>query len=286
MLANGDGPLVNGPLRGGAPVRAFLLGGRRRGGDRLAQAHGVSHKCRIPVGGVPMLERVLTTLEASPWVGETWLCIDDPAVEGLEAVARGRRRGWLRIVAPEEGPSASVARMWRELPQPGPVLVTTADHPLLEPLHLEHFLEHGLSGGADVLAGIVHAEIVRARYPQARRTFLKLGATRLTGANLFLLRTPRAARAVEFWREMESARKRPWRLAGRLGAGSVALYALGRLDLQAALARISARVGARAGTVSLPFAECALDVDHAEHLALVDGILRDRALRAAADPPR
>ena len=266
-------------------MRAFLLGGRRRGGDRLARAHGVSHKCRIPVGGVPMLERVLTTLEASPSVGETWLCIDDPAVERLDAVARGRRCGWLRIVAPERGPSASVARMWQELPQPGPVLVTTADHPLLEPRHLEHFLGLGLAGEADVVAGIVHAEVVRARYPQAQRTFLKLGATQLTGANLFLLRTPRAARAVAFWREMETARKRPWRLAGRLGAGSMALYALGRLDLQSALARISARVGARAATVPLPFAECALDVDHPGHLALVEGILRERALRAAGGPP-
>ena len=42
----------------------------------------------------------------------------------------------------------------------------------------------------------------------------------------------------EFWQRMEADRKRPWRLASRIGPASLALYALGRLDLEGAMRQI------------------------------------------------
>ena len=54
-------------------------------------------------------------------------------------------------------------------------------------------------------------------------------------------------------------------------------YFTGRLTLEAALARISALAGARAGAVVLPVAEAAVDVDKPEDLVLVESILRQRA---------
>ncbi len=271
MLANPDESLVT-----GAPVRAFLLGGRRTGGDDLARSAGVSHKARIPVAGVPMAVRVVHALEGCAAIDQIWLCIDDPELAEHPEIRRALGRGRLRIVEPAESPSASVRALLDAMDAPQPVLVTTADHPLLDPTMLGHFLEAAAQRNADVVAGMVAETTLRARYPDVQRTFVSLRGERLTGANLFLLRTPRASRAVDFWQRMETDRKRPWRLASRIGAGSLALYALGRLDLESAMRRLSHKVGARAEVLTLPFAECALDVDRPEHLALAERILLER----------
>jgi len=270
MLANLDESIV-------MPTRAFLLGGRRGGADVLARAAGVSHKARIPVAGVPMAIRVLAALEACPGIDQTWLCIDDPELEAHDGVAAARDAGRLRIVPPAESPSASVGALFSQIEAPQPVLVTTADHPLLDAGMIEHFLSQALALDADVVAGVVLEATVQEHYPEAQRTFISFGDDRLTGANLFLLRTPAAARAVEFWQRMDAHRKKPWRLASQIGAGSLALYAMGQLDLAGALERLSRRIGARAAVLPLPQAEYALDVDRPEHLELVERILRERA---------
>lgn len=271
MVANPENPTPS-----DAGVVAFLLGGRRRGGDALAAAAGVSHKARIPVAGVPMGLRVIRTLSAARQIRETWLCIDDPELEAHEEVARAVAGGQLHIHAPADTPSTSVEKMLSRLDRPRPVLVTTADHPLLEPAMVDHFVERASERDADVVVGVVPEHTVRERYPDVRRTFVSLRNERITGANLFLLRTPRAARAVAFWREMDAHRKHPWRLAARIGAGSLARFAVGRLDLEAAVERISKRAGVRAEALRLPFPECALDVDRPEHLALAERVLRAR----------
>ncbi len=258
---------------------AFLLAGRRRGGDALAEAAGVSHKARIPVAGVAMGVRVLRALGASERVSETWLCIDDPELGHHDEVASARDRGELRIHPPAPSPSESVGSLLAQLPSPRPVLVTTADHPLLDAAMIDHFLADASGRDADVVVGVVPETTVRARYPDVRRTFVSLAGERITGANLFLLRTPRAAQAVAFWREMDAHRKQPWRLAARVGPAALARLALGRLDLDGAVARIARRAGVRAEAVRLPFPECALDVDLPEHLTLAEQILQRQQAR-------
>lgn len=223
-----------------------------------------------------MVVWVLRALRGSGRVRETWLCIDDPELTACDEIAEARARGELRIVLPEPDPSASVASMLRLQGEAEPVLVTTADHPLLEPAMIAHFVDGATRLDADVVAGVVTEATLRSRYPEVPRTFLGPRKGRVTGANLFLLRTPRAARAVAFWREMDLHRKQPWRLVSRIGVGSLARHALGRLELDEALARLSERIGARAALLALPFPECALDVDRPEHLRLVEEILSAR----------
>ena len=50
-----------------------------------------------------------------------------------------------------------------------------------------------------------------------RRTYLRLGGAELSGCNLFYLADARALRVLRFWQAAEQDRKRPWRIAWRLG---------------------------------------------------------------------
>ncbi len=61
-------------------LTALVLAGTRPGGDPLAQAAGVSHKALIPIGGVPMLQRVLVALAAVPAVARIVVVIDRAGV--------------------------------------------------------------------------------------------------------------------------------------------------------------------------------------------------------------
>jgi len=191
------------------------------------------------------------------------------------------REGRLALHEAEASPSASVlAALDRE--SGVPLLVTTADHALLTPDMVAHFEGAASESGADLAVGFVAASLLRRSYPQSTRTWLRLRGEAWSGANLFAFRTPRARAAADFWRRAERFRKRPWRLVAALGPGLLAGFALGRLDLDQALARASRRIGAEVVAVKMPVAEAAIDVDRESDLELASLILAAREARAAS----
>jgi hypothetical protein len=157
-----------------------------------------------------------------------------------------------------------------------PVLVTTADHALLTPEIVEHFAAATRDSDADAVLGVVARSVLRAAHPESPRTYVPLRGEAWSGTNLFAFLTPRARKAAEFWVRAERHRKRPWRMLGAVGPRALALFALRRLDLEAACAQLSRACGCRVRAVPLPFPEAAIDVDHAEDVALATRILRAR----------
>ena len=56
-----------------------------------------------------------------------------------------------------------------------------------------------------------------ARLPTSRRTWIKLKGGAYSGANLFLLASPKVAPAIALWRGVEQDRKKGWRLLLAMG---------------------------------------------------------------------
>lgn len=259
------------------PVRVLVLAGRRAGPDPVALAAGRSLKALVPADGVPMLARVVDAIRAGCDPDGMSICGDDPALlratSALETLAA---RGMLRAVPSEASPAASVRAFLEREPGGSPLLVTTADHALLTPQMVRHFLREGLARDAALVAAVVEAPVFRSRFPRARRTFIPLRDGALTGANLFLFRSPQALRAADFWRRIEGVRKRPWRVAAAFGPWALLRFLLGRLDRRDALARVSGAMGVDVDVVAMPFPECAVDVDTPGDLALVEEVLAQR----------
>jgi hypothetical protein len=107
-----------------------------------------------------------------------------------------------------------------------------------------------------------------AAAPEGKRTFLRFSDGAFSGCNLFYFATPAATGVVALWREVEAQRKKPVKLLARLGPLTAARYALGRLSLAAALAKLGALAGVTAAAVEMPFGEAAIDVDKPEDLVL------------------
>lgn len=249
------------------PLPALVLAGSRGPGDPMAVAAGVTHKALIPVDGVPMLERVVAALRATPEVSQIAVSIED------EALLRTLPGAAVTFVPAARGPSESVARAMERLGTP--LLVTTADHALLRPEWIAHFLS-AAPAEADVAAAVARAETIRAAAPDTKRTVLRFADRAVSGCNLFLLSTPRASRAVNFWRQVEAHRKRPLRLVRMLGPGALIRFALGRLTLRQALDRLGSLAGVRAAAVELPFGEAAVDVDKPADLELAERLAARR----------
>lgn len=263
---------------GDASLTALVLAGRRGPGEPVAAAAGLSHKALVPVAGVPMLLRVVRSLRASRSVGRIVISIDEPsALEGLVELSSPAGSSAVELHASLGSPSASVLDCFERLGPRVPLLLTTADHPLLTAEMIDYFCAAAEASHGDVAVAVVEAAVVRARFPDARRTFIPLRGEHVTGANLFVLRTPGASRAVAFWRRAERHRKQPWRLIAAFGVPTLVRFALRRLDLEAALERASAVMGARVEGVRMPFAECAIDVDRLADLALAEQILAERS---------
>ena len=218
-----------------------------------------------------MIVRVLNSLRAVRLVQNIVVSSDEASVLPVGAEA-----GDITLHASLSSPAASVLDYFETHGAQGPVLVTTADHALLTPVMVEYFCTAAQQVEADVVIGVVSASLFRTRYPESRRTFFPLVGESWGGTNLFLLRTPQAARAVRFWVRAGRFRKRPWRLVGMFGWGNLLRFLLRRLDRPTALVQASRVLRAGVGLVEMPFAEAAIDVDTPHDLATVEQILAKR----------
>lgn len=254
---------------------AILLAGQRPGVDPLAAHFGETWKALVKIGGEAMLSRTTGTLIACPSVERVLILAQDPA-----ALTAGADTAWIAgepkvgFLASEASISQSVSKASRSSGSRWPLLVTTADHPLLTPLMVEAFLFE--AAGADVAAGVVERQTLLASYPDSRRTWLRFRGGAYSGANLFALTSPRAEAALDLWAGIEQDRKKGWRIVGALGPGLLIGAATGMLTLNQAMRRASARLGIEAKAVVLPMAEAAIDVDKPDDHRLAERILAAR----------
>ena len=243
---------------------ALVLAGSRPGTiDPIAAAEGVSHKALIDVCGMPMLARVLHALRGAG-IENIAVSADAPEVlslaYALDAIP----------VPPGAGPSASVATGFAAMGPP--LLVTTADHALLRPQWIADFIAD-TPPQADVAVLLARRALVEAALPGTRRTWLRFADGAWSGCNLFLLNTAKADAAIETWKAVEAERKRPWKIAARLGVGTLGSYLAGRLTLEEAIARLGRKVGVEAAVVAARDGLAAVDVDKPADLVQVRQIL-------------
>jgi CTP:molybdopterin cytidylyltransferase MocA len=257
-------------------VNALILAGSRGPDDPMAKAAGVSHKALLPVAGVPMLLRVVETLRATPGIVRIYVCIEDERVVlQVPALAALHRDQALEILPAADSPATSVAAALRVIDLAQPLLITTADHPLLTPTIVKRFVD-AAPVDCDLAVALAPSDVVAAAYPGAIRTFYRLGDRRFSGCNLFLVRSSNVARVADFWRRLETHRKRPLRLIWEIGPLALVKVLLGLMNAEQAFAYLSRKAGAVIRHVELPFADAAVDVDKPADLELVERIFASR----------
>lgn len=257
---------------------ALVLAADRTPEDAVARFARVACKAAAPVGGVPLLLRVLNALEQVP--GMQRALVVGPSAASLAVspqLVTGLRRDRVARIEPAPSPSRSAAAGLLALGADYPILITTADHALLTASLVGEFVTASRKTGADLAVGLVPYARVRAAFPGVRRTVLRFRDAEYCTCNLFTVLSASGSRVIDFWVRVERQRKHPARLvAGILGVGGVVRYLLGTLTLADALSRASLRLGARITPVILDDPEASVDVDTPDDLRRVEAILARR----------
>lgn len=271
--------------------RSVILAGERPGGSPISHAFKVAASVMVPVAGRPALARVMQAIEDSQLSGGGIICgpsADVVAASGeLKSLLQSPDFEWL---APASGPAASALSALEKLDH-FPALLTAGDHALLTGEIVDDFCTQALSlhpgqgsdspaskvpandPGYDLVIGFVPYPLVKAAWPESRRTVLKFSNGQFCGSNLFAILNPQGGKALDFWRQAEADRKHPWRIARRFGLMALIFYMLRRLSLEDTLAGLSKAAGCRIGHVKVQFARAAVDVDSIEDQKLAEWIL-------------
>ncbi len=250
---------------------AIVLAGSRPGADPFAQAHGTDLKALIPVGGVPMVARPVAALLAAPEIGHVRVLAQLP--DRIAFVLPDDPR--LSVEPSGATIAATLEAILADAGTSYPLLVTTADHALLDPAMIADFCAQ--AKGTDVAIGLVERKALMKRLPNTQRTWLSFRGGSYSGANLFAFGGPEAAQAVALWRSVEQDRKKGWRMIAALGP-AVLLGAVFRLrTLDETLASVGRRLGLQIRKVELANPLAAVDVDKPADHELVTAILEGRA---------
>jgi len=257
---------------------ALVLAGDRGPTDPLIAQSNACCKAMVEIDGSPMLLHVLAALQASECVGGRLL--SGPSREQLAIdpeVHRLVENGEVAWCAPRETPSTSASHAMETIERDTPVLITTADHPLLNARIIDHFCRESAASGADLTVGLTPYRLVSEAFPDMKKTVLRFREGSYCGCNLFAFLTPQARGFARHWRRVESDRKNPLKMIRLLGWGAVIRYLLGRLSLEDALHSLSSQFNLNIRAVILPYAEAAVDVDSVRDHYIVQEKLTSRA---------
>ena len=251
-------------------LTAVVLAGSRPGSDPLAAAFGTDLKALVPVGGKPMVRWPVEALLASDRFSKVLVLAQEP--ERIGAVLPAHPK--LAVERSQATIAATLEQLCFDRTVDWPLIVTTADHVLLDGGMIDEFCD--LSELADIAIGVVERESLAARLPDSRRTWIRFRAGAYSGANLFRLSGARVLPALELWRSIEQDRKKAWAALWAFGPLNFLGAALRLRTIHETLDRIGERIGAKVEAIDLSDPLAAVDVDKLSDHGLVEQLLAER----------
>lgn len=245
-------------------ISAIVLAGRSNEGA-FRETHPEAAEALIPLRGRPIIAPILdalagvdgllsVTVVAPPAVEETikpWGAVRvDPGTTLTGSIRQG-----LAGAAPSER-----------------VLFMAGDAPLVTSATINAFFDACASMTANFFYPVVTKECYEERFPNSRRTYVRLKDGTFTGGNLFLVDRAVVEPALAVVDRLYAARKNPLRMLQIIRPTLILKLLLGRVTVQELEEQVSRLVGAQGRAVILPHPEVALDVDRPEDLAYVEGL--------------
>lgn len=250
---------------------AVLLAGSRPGPDPFAEQFGTDLKALIAIAGEPMVRRPVRSLLASDRVGQIVVLSQAPSriadvIVSNPSISIRKSAGTI---------AETMLALCGDPETRWPLLVTTADHALLDTSTVDEFCS--AATGADLAVAVVERDLMMKRFPRSERTWLKFRGGAYTGANLFALATPKVIPIIQMWRSVEQDRKKGWRLIATLGPLVLTGALLRLLSIDHVLQLLARKFDASAKVVRLSNPMAGIDVDKPADHTLVEDILAGRA---------
>jgi len=235
----------------------LLAGGRCS--PELFEHTGIEWRAELPIWGSTIVDRVIRVLQP---FGQVYLVghvhrEQVTTIPGGESFIESLRRGMEQIQTEE-------------------FLLATADIPLLTAESVQDFLSR-CDRRAALNYPIVRAECFSDALSQVHRTTLKLREGRFTGGNIALVQTKLMQAALPTMERAYAARKKPLKLAGIVGWGTLFRVALGQISprvlskasLESAVSRF---LGAPVHAVISDHQGIGMDIDNFEQYRVISSL--------------
>lgn len=254
----------------------ILLAAQRAGViNPLAEAHGVSHKCLIPVAGQTLIARTLASLSSHPGCRAIYVLIEPDGERAVRPVAEAFARSDMPIhfVASDSNIAASVLLGCEK--GKAPFVITTADNVLIKHDSIDQVMA-AIDSGADAVAALANKDDIRSVHPAAQRFFYEFRDNGYANCNLYGVADKQALSAVEIFREGGQFMNHPRRMVNAFGLFNILLMRFGWVTIDNAFERMSKRFGIKIRRVPLNDGTQAIDVDNERTYRIVEAILQNR----------
>jgi GTP:adenosylcobinamide-phosphate guanylyltransferase len=260
-----------------ATTIAIVLAGQRQGVvNPLAARAGVSHKCLVPIAGKPLIAHVLETLTTVPGLAEIRISVEPSAEPELRPILAqfAERNAPIHLVPSEARLADSLVSATGN--DPGPFFVTTADNVLLTPDAVAQVRE--ALEGADAVAAMARRSNVLAAHPEGQRNFYRFRDDEYANCNVYALANRKAIDAgAQVFRGGGQFMKSVWRMVTAFGLHNILLLRLGVFSREAAMRRLSRRLGLVVRVIEFTDGALAVDVDNERTYKVCEEILARRA---------
>ncbi len=261
----------------------LIMAGKRDGKlDPLAARAGVSHKCRVPICGKPLLQWTLEAAGPAFPDAQILISIHDPdVIADLPAVEELTAAGRLKMCEAQAGIVESVEHAVSEAGDAAfPLLITTADSVLAEPGFLRNVHAAAMANDSEALIVLAQREAIEAAHPEGQKKFYQFSDIAISNCNAFWLRDRNALKAAEAFRQGGQFAKQKGRIAKAFGYWNLIRFRMGWFTLEGAFAAISRRFGVRVTPWLEKDGAFAVDVDNERTYDVSEALLKKRKLAA------
>lgn len=240
----------------------IVLAGATKPSD-LTQSEGVHNKAFIQIHGQAMLSYVVSALQQVAQIEK--IVLVGPA---LEIQTLFKPSDTLIVVAEGKTIVENLQRGLAALSSTKPCLIVTADSAFLTCLAVENFLAACQPYTAAIYYPIISRSDIEHRFPDVKRTYVKIIDGEFTGGNALLVDPVRLEQVMPQINRFFTLRKKPWRLAAVFGIDLVLKFFTKRLTIAQLEKRFATIFSVPGQAVILSDAELGTDVDKPEDLEL------------------
>jgi molybdopterin-guanine dinucleotide biosynthesis protein A len=248
-------------------ISAIILGG----GTLKGLEEATLTKALIKIDKKPMIEYVVDALKESPSIdrivalvpadarSESWVSkVDDVLLAGDFI---GNIRAGLNNLPSKNEPASKV-------------FLTSCDIPLVSSEAIEDFISRCHREEAEIYYAIIPKDVIMAKYPETKRTYVTLREGTFTGGNVSLVSPVALKKNFGLLEKAYNLRKSPFKLAKTLGFNFIIKFIFRSLSLTDAEKRVTDLLNARGKAIVTPYPEIGIDVDKQADLELVQKIIR------------
>jgi GTP:adenosylcobinamide-phosphate guanylyltransferase len=235
-------------------------------GEPLYEYTGGQPKALLDVAGKPMVQWVLDALDEAEKV-------DQVVVVGLQEDSGVTCSKSTFFVPDQAGMLQNVRAGVQKLLELNPtahhVLTVSSDIPAITGEMVDWTVNACLETDHDLYYNVITREVMEARYPNSKRSYIRLKNMEVCGGDMNAIRAKTVTANEALWERIIEARKNVFKQAALVGYDTLLLLLLRQMDIERGVKRVGKKLDISGRVLFCPFAEIGMDIDKPHQLEIL-----------------